>query len=137
MKTQVLCNWRPRGVLTKDEIRRKFTKKLLKLGFRPEGLPRNPYLALVDVRAPYWHDTVNFKGADKNSNVAAFHKDGGLRYFVVWSNVSPTEVKFKDGSLLDAKDGDIIFVDNKEVMHRTPKKFREINRWFARAYLHD
>jgi hypothetical protein len=52
--------------------------------------------------------------------------------FAVWSDHTPTEVRFLNGKLLTARDGDLILLDNELVEHRMPQTER--GRWFARLW---
>lgn len=84
----------------------------------------------IDVRSPDEH-------AQAYAEILAQYPDGWHyetecvgRHFAVWSDRAPTQVMFNDGRLLDAKDGDVILIDNLEARHRPP----DVARWFARAW---
>ena len=52
--------------------------------------------------------------------------------FIVWSNVQSIDILFNDNSMLAARDGAIILVNNLEVLHRTPMPINS-KRWLVRS----
>lgn len=123
MNTRILTNWQP-SKLDRETVRREFRRLLKKvLPSVKVSMTTHPG---GDVREPPRHRERNT--ADD------WHKDcGGVDLLItIWTNIKPTEVRFSDGSLLEAKDGDVILIDNLEVEHRTPEGSLE-GRWFARA----
>lgn len=73
--------------------------------------------------------------ANGRHNADFWHRDSGGSpiTLVLWSNIRPTQVRFTDGSLLKARAGDVMLIDNVEVQHRAPSNQR--GRWFIRARL--
>lgn len=53
---------------------------------------------------------------------------------IMWANKLPTDIWFHDGTKLTAQDGDVILVDNTEVVHDAPfAALSSPDRWFARV----
>lgn len=128
METKVLTNWKP-SKLDNRTIRVEFTELVESLGFSVEpqyGVEaRDPEAGII---------------AHKVSDVGKrWHRDGtGIyqEHVVIWSNILPTEVLLPNGSLLEAKDGDVILLENQAVMHRIPAEAVDHpDRWFARAWV--
>ena len=116
--TRVIGNWKPRK-FTKEHISKQFPLVLKRLLGSYKG-------SYISVRVPSIE-------REHTQAVDQFHQDGVTDcYFAVWSNVHPTEVKFKNGSRLVAKEGDIILINNLEVEHRRPIVTKP--RWFARMF---
>src|ERR1041385_7279760 len=115
-KTRVLFNWKPRSL--DGSLSDRLRSRLLRAGWYT-------HILCMEIRRPF---------ADSESVIASevyeWHKDQGAPsvQFIVWSNIRPTEVRFADGSLLPAKDGDVILIDNAEVEHRAPANSDQ--RWF-------
>lgn len=67
-------------------------------------------------------------------NTTGWHKDENdiNKEFIVWSNVQPTDILFKDNSMLASKNGAIILISNLEVVHRTPTPLNP-KRWLVRT----
>lgn len=117
--TRVLTNWQP-SALDFDTIRceffslaRKFIGKLK--------------ISLCEVRRP---GTV--------AQPIGFHRDvqGADMYLLVWSNKAPTQVGYPDGSVLEARAGDVILLRNCEVEHDGPACEDDYaDRWFVRMYI--
>lgn len=114
--TRVLFNWKPR--VLDHSLKERFRRRMAAAGF--VGLD-----CLIEVRSPeynarntptYWH-----KDAESYPN----------QKLAVWSNTRPTEIRFANGDLLQARDGDVILIDNDEVMHRAPDN--QADRWFIRT----
>lgn len=129
-RTRVLTNWQPSALnayTIKEEFRLLVT---VQLNYRAERCG-------VSTRSPRQHNELStYSWYEESIN---FHHDasGCPGDMVMWSNRLPTEVRFEDGSILEAADGDVIFVDNLEVMHRIPNAALtpDNNRWFARQRL--
>ena len=134
MKTQILCSWKPKE-FTKESLKEEFLQKVLSFGFHPETYPYNDKKYDIEVRSPAWSSRVY--QPDDGADIREFHKDGGRKHFIVWSNIIPTEIKFQDGSTLKTKDSDMILVNNDEVLHRMPDGVAGKGRWFIRTYLLD
>jgi len=117
--TRVLGNWNPL-IFAESYIRLKFPLVVRNL--------------LGDYEAKWL--TVRKPEAERERirAVSEFHTDSKRdENFVIWSNVYPTEIKLKNGSLMTVTDGDVVLVDNLEVLHRRPSVPVEIDRWFARV----
>jgi hypothetical protein len=124
MTTKILTNWQP-STLDRETIRREFRELVageLSVSLDSVNMTRHEQ---GDVREPKWQVPMGW------------HRDEGINHqvdmsVVIWSNIKPTEVRFPDGSLLEARDGDVILIDNLECEHRTPEGDLS-GRWFARA----
>lgn len=83
-------------------------------------------LGLIEVRNPLLNSyyTDHARGWHTDTRGSGFMR-------AMWSNVRPTEVRFTDGRLLGAQDGDVILIDNSEVEHRAPEDQQD--RWFIRT----
>lgn len=119
-QTRVLFNWKPREL--DHDIGIRLRRRLMKA-----GLYTHPYV--VEVRSP---DT----NAQQDAGGQGWHRDATApnTHLIMWSNIRPTLVRFKDGSLLEAKDGDVLLVDNDEVTHCAPED--QSNRWFLRTLIY-
>lgn len=118
-KTRVLTNWQPSRLDEKTiqlELRVLLGTLLLNA-----GIPM--------VRSPKEHEELG------DLQEIGWHKDnqGKDCMLVVWSNLKPTEVRFKNRRRLRARDGDVILLQNGAVEHRTPADAIDGRRWFART----
>lgn len=114
-KTRVLFNWKPR--VLDYSLKGRFRRRMAAAGFASLD-------CLIEVRDPEY--------AAQNTPTY-WHQDaaGSRMMIAVWANVRPTEFRFADGSLLQARDGDVILFDNDEVMHKAPDD--QTGRWFIRT----
>lgn len=102
-----------------------------------EILPRRLHerLGSAQLRGPGENRSLANDGTD---GITHWHWDASHQgYFVVWSNLVPTEVQLADGKRLKVKSGDVILVNNATSLHRLPraKTLRVRQRWFVRLYL--
>lgn len=131
MTARVIGNWKPLlggpGAAHREALGDKFLRKLRSLGLDPH---RNP-----EVRDPVLTTMI---GNTHGDIAFRFHEDGhDPRYsMVMWSNVQPTEVLLADGTVLPAKDGDIILMDSPRVMHRGQYPVAP-DRWFIRVQVRE
>ncbi len=116
--TRVLGNWKPL-IYAESSIRLEFplvVKSLL-------GDYESKWLT---VRRPEVE-------RERIREVSKFHSDSKRdENFVIWSNVYPTEIKLKNGSLMAVNNEDVVLIDNLEVLHRRPLVPVEVDRWFVR-----
>lgn len=113
MKTRVLQNWQP-SKLDRNVIKEEFSKILSRR------------FLVFDVRILSDTDT-------PHPHAAEWHDDEGMLFSVIWTNKCPTEVMFlRNKTLLSAKDGDIILINNHECHHKMPSN-RPAGRWMAWA----
>jgi hypothetical protein len=130
--TRVLINWQPTR-LNESTIRREFRALVRKLtGDAGKWLYG-------------YSDGVELRGVGACHAPQGLHRDchDEAQYLVCWSNCMPTTVVWPNGKRLKAKDGDVILINNLEVLHDSPvnKRGNHINycdcakyeRWFARV----
>lgn len=113
--TRVLANWQP-SKLDALTIQAEFVVMLGSKGLLSLGIP--------EVRWP------------GSGGFIDWHQDneGQEALLAVWSNVTPTEVRFRNGRTLRAVDGDVILIQNDKVFHKTPARLAK-GRWFARTFV--
>jgi hypothetical protein len=116
--TQILANWTP---------------EVFSVEYLEEHFPR----VVADLIGPYKATYLSIRKPETErqflGEISQWHNDGGENEcFMLWSNVCPTEVKFLNGELLKVSDGDIVLVNNLEVLHRRPEVATGIDRWFIR-----
>lgn len=92
----------------------------------------------IGVRNP--DDHLRISTTDKV--VMDWHRDGlgeyatdpektpDIRWMILWSNRSPTELRDREGNRLYFEPYDVVLADNHNVWHRCPPP--EEGRWFAR-----
>lgn len=94
---------------------------------------------VIETKIQSIHSPDNFLNWPKD--LANWHQDGDAidgkfvaadERFVVWSNVQPTDILFKDNSMLETKNGAIILISNLEVVHKTPTPLNP-KRWLIRT----
>lgn len=66
-----------------------------------------------------------------SDNVREFHVDALDSAMIIWSSNSTTEIRYHNGRMFQSEDGDVIWVDHSEVLHRTPQVVKP-NRWLVR-----
>lgn len=119
-KTRVLTNWKPSRLDVKTiqlEMRVVLGSLLLSSSIPDVRSPRD-HRKLTDLHTLGWHQD----------------NAGQDCYLALWSNVLPTEVRFRNGRTLNAKAGDVLLVHNSAVRHRMPERAsRTRSRWFART----
>lgn len=67
--------------------------------------------------------------------VFEWHQDnfGDNTPTIVWSNIHPTEIRYKRGKQrIPVQPGEIVWFDNQAVEHRAPKAAQGSDRWFIR-----
>src|SRR5438045_2672665 len=100
MKTRVLTNWQPSRMDGKT-IALEFQVLLGTFGF---------LTAIPEVRISPPDDEIDWHQDN----------DGMPLLLAVWSNRCPTEVRFKNNRRLEARDRDVILIDNEQTFHRMP-----------------
>lgn len=136
--TRVLCNWQP-SVLSEAAVKTEFTVLIKRLVEELTGRPTGVRQPRLDIRKP------------QNNFVGGLHRDCNAKaqYIVCWSNVMPTLVRYAVigdyarscdvwGDWLEARAGDVILINNREVKHDAPasRKTMELaGRWFVRVRL--
>lgn len=89
---------------------------------------------LIDVRSPAEQEQAFFDIQAQYPDGWHYETECVGRFFGVWSNHSPTEVRFVETSeVLRAEAGDVLLIDNLEVKHRMPRSAGS-GRWFARMW---
>lgn len=94
--------------------------KQFRPGLMEKGYETTPHYT---ARCPFYNRTT--------SRAHVWHRDGERRgrKFCVWASNGPTEVMDEKGTLLDAKNGDVILIQDDLVVHRAQVK----PSWFVRV----
>ncbi len=96
----------------------------------------DPVVGQIGARTPA--DTI--RACADTPVVADWHRDGlpdptdregvpSVRYLILWSNQTPTELRGADGRLIESRPCDVMLIDNHRVWHRSPPA--EEGRWFV------
>ena len=86
------------------------------------------------IHAGMWHR--DWSIGSNEAEIQRHNSNERNRWFVVWSNERPTEVRVGDpkGPHITVREYDVLLVCNDEVVHRTPPGLTDTTtRWFIRA----
>lgn len=133
-KTRVVTNWQP-STLDAPTVEREFAELVQRL-FGPEVWGRRKTYNFPETGFGVCTDT----GVDIHTLHGTYpfwHQDCAThskhQHLICWSNKIPTLVRYPDGTMLEAKDGDVIVIDNEEVEHSPPPNTNGQGRVFARV----